>query len=54
MPGAKKHSMSEPREATEDNGDGGSSDGDTQPDDTGATGTLADESPDSEGSGQTG
>jgi hypothetical protein len=33
--------MSPPKDPTDDNGSGGSSDGDTQPDDTGATGTLA-------------
>ena len=34
--------VSDPKEETERSGSGGSSDGDTQPDDTGATGTLAD------------
>ena len=34
--------MSDPKKQTERSGSGGTSDGDTQPDDTGATGTLAD------------
>ena len=34
--------MSDPKEHAERTGSGGSSDGDTQPDDTGATGTLGD------------
>ena len=34
--------MSDPKERLERTGSGGSSDGDTQPDDTGATGTLGD------------
>jgi hypothetical protein len=34
--------MTDPKEHADHTGSGGSSDGDTQPDDTGATGTLAD------------
>jgi hypothetical protein len=34
--------VSDPKKQTERTGSGGSSDGDTQPDDTGATGTVAD------------
>ena len=34
--------MADPKQETERTGWGGSSDGDTQPDDAGATGTLAD------------
>ena len=34
--------MSDPKDRVDETGSGGSSDGDTQPDDTGATGTLAD------------
>jgi hypothetical protein len=34
--------VSDPKKETERTGSGGSSDGDTQPDDTGATGTLGD------------
>ena len=34
--------MTDPKEKAERTGSGGSSDGDTQPDDTGATGALGD------------
>jgi hypothetical protein len=37
--------VSDPKEETERTGAGGSSDGDTQPDDTGATGTTGDTAP---------
>jgi hypothetical protein len=43
--------VSDPRERVERTGSGGSSDGDTQPDDTGATGTLGDRVDDNDSDG---